>query len=89
VVVVVNNSEWGAVRQSVANLYPEGYAAQANIMPLTSLGPTPDFTMIAQASRAFAQRVDRADDLPAALEAAVTHVSANKGLALVEVSVIP
>ena len=88
VVVVVNNSEWGAVRQSVANLYPEGYATQANIMPLTSLGPTPEFTMIARASRAFAQRIDHAEDLPAALEAAVTHVSANKGLALVEVSVL-
>lgn len=89
VVVVVNNSEWGAVRQSVADLYPEGYAAQANIMPLTSLGPTPDFAMVAQASRAFAQHVKRAEDLPAALEAAVTHASANKGLALVEVNVKP
>ncbi|MGH6760890.1 MAG: thiamine pyrophosphate-requiring protein [Phyllobacterium sp.] len=89
IVIVLNNSEWGAVRQSVADLYPKGHAAQANIMPLTSLGPTPDFTMIAGASRAYAQRVEKAEDLPAALEAAIAHVSANKGLTLVEVSVLP
>ena len=43
-VVVVNNGEWGAVRQSVLGVYPDGYAARTNAMPLTQLSPVPDFT---------------------------------------------
>ena len=42
-VIVLNNAEWGAVRQSVLGVYPDGYARAANAMPLTSLRPTPDF----------------------------------------------
>ena len=34
-VVIVNNGEWGAVRQSVLGIYPDGHAARTNAMPLT------------------------------------------------------
>jgi len=47
-VVVLNNSAWGAVRASVKDLYPGGYAAKANIMPLTDLSPSPDFASVAK-----------------------------------------
>ena len=40
-VIVLNNAEWGAVRQSVLGLYPDGQAARANRMPLTGLSPVP------------------------------------------------
>jgi acetolactate synthase-1/2/3 large subunit len=53
-VIVLNNAEWGAVRQSVLDHYPEGYAARSNRMPLTQLSPVPDFTHVAKASRAYA-----------------------------------
>src|SRR3546814_18606459 len=42
-VLVLNNAAWGAVRASVQGLYPEGYAAQANELPLTALKHPPDF----------------------------------------------
>ena len=86
-VVILNNAEWGAVRRSVLDIYPDGHAAKANRMPLTALAPTPDFTQVARASRGWARRVDDGDDLPAVLAEAVAHVEARKGLALVEVTV--
>jgi acetolactate synthase-1/2/3 large subunit len=88
-VVILNNSEWGAVRQSVLGLYPGGYAARSNAMPLTSLAPTPDFVMIAKASRAWARRVEDGGALKAVLAEAIAHIMTERGAALVEVMVRP
>lgn len=86
-VVILNNTEWAAVRHSVLGLYPDGHAARANRMPLTSLQPSPDFTKVAEASRAFAQRVERPEQLAAAFAAALRHIDDNRTLALVEVAI--
>lgn len=88
-ILVLNNSEWGAVRQSVLGVYPDGYAAKANTMPLVSLAPTPDFTKVAAASRAWTARVDRAEDLDAVLAAAIEQVTIHKTQALVEIRIAP
>ena len=86
-ILILNNAEWGAVRQSVTMMYPEGYAAKANQMPLTGLSPSPDFTKIAEASNAWGRKVTERADLPAALEAAVTEVMQNKRTALLDIRV--
>jgi acetolactate synthase-1/2/3 large subunit len=88
-VLVLNNREWGAVRQSVLGTYPDGYAARTNQMPLVSLDPTPDFTLVARASRAWTARVEAAKDLPGALAAAIEHVRTKRTQALVEILVAP
>ena len=88
-VLVLNNQEWGAVRQSVIGIYPNGYAAKTNQVPLVSLEPTPDFTKVAQASRAWTARVDEAAQLPGVLAAALEHIAANRTQALVEIRVRP
>jgi acetolactate synthase-1/2/3 large subunit len=88
-VLVLNNAEWGAVRQSVLGVYPGGYAAKTNRMPLTSLAPTPDFTSVARASRAWTALVDNGDDLEATLAAAIKHIETNNTHALVEIRVRP
>jgi acetolactate synthase-1/2/3 large subunit len=86
-IVILNNSEWAAVRYSVLDLYPDGYAAKANRMPLTSLQPTPDFTKIAEASRAWNARVDRPENLAATLAEAIRHIETTGTLALVEIAI--
>lgn len=86
-VLVLNNSEWGAVRRSVLDVYPHGYAAKANEMPLVSLAPTPDFIRVAQASRAFAIKVETGDELPSALARAIEHIRQNRTQALLEIKV--
>ncbi|MCB8837916.1 thiamine pyrophosphate-dependent enzyme, partial [Aurantimonas sp. VKM B-3413] len=88
-VVVVNNAEWGAVRHSVLGIYPEGYAAKTNTMPLTSLSPTPDFTRIAEASRAWTALVTDGAELEETLKRAVRIVESERRQALVEVRVRP
>ena len=88
VVMILNNAEWGAVRKAVTGLYPDGYAARSNAMPLTGLSPSPDFTAIAEASRAWARRVEHAKDLRAALDEALAVADTGR-LALVDVRVLP
>jgi acetolactate synthase-1/2/3 large subunit len=85
--LVLNNHEWGAVRQSVLGTYPDGYAARTNQMPLVSLDPTPDFTKVAAASRAWTARVDVAGELAGVLAAAIEHVTTQRTQALVEIRV--
>lgn len=87
--LIVNNAEWSAVRQSVLGIYPDGYAAKTNSMPLTQLSPVPDFVKVAEASRAWARRVENGEDLPQALQDALAHISENRTLALLDVRVRP
>ncbi|AVF03235.1 MULTISPECIES: thiamine pyrophosphate-requiring protein [Devosia] len=85
-VIIMNNAEWAAVRHSVTDIYPDGYAAKANQMPLTALNPSPDFVQIARASRAFAARVSNANELDEALQQALAHIADKRGLALLDVT---
>lgn len=87
-VLVLNNAEWGAVRASVAGLYPDGHAAKANVMPLTSLSPSPDLAMIAAASRAWSRRVDRVEDLDAALAEAIRVTREERRQALLDIRIV-
>ena len=86
-VVVLNNEGWEAVRQSVTQLYPDGLAAKLNRLPLTSLYPSPNFTMVAAASRAFAKKVCDPSDLRRVLEEAVETVLVEKRQTFVEVKI--
>jgi acetolactate synthase I/II/III large subunit len=86
-IVVKNNASWNAVRRSVVRAYPDGAAAKANEMPLTSLSPLPDFAAIARASRAFAETVDSAEALPAALSRALRAIRSEGRAALLDVRV--
>ncbi|SEO64253.1 acetolactate synthase-1/2/3 large subunit [Salinihabitans flavidus] len=85
-IVVLNNADWGAVRQSVLGLYPDGHAAQTNDMPLTGLAPSPDFGAIARASRALGLRATTHAEFSSALAEALAHVTARKGAALIDVA---
>jgi acetolactate synthase-1/2/3 large subunit len=85
--VVLNNAGYGAVRQSVLDLYPTGYAAKADEVPLTALSPTPDFAQVARACRAHAETVTDGADLPAALARAIQVVQVERRQALLDVHV--
>ncbi len=87
--IVLNNGEWGAVRESVVGLYPGGRASKANSVPLTSLRPSPDYVMVAKASRTWARRVEVAEQLEPALHAALQVVTDERRPAMVEVLTVP
>lgn len=85
--VVFNNGIWGAVRGSTLGLYPQGHAARANVMPITSLEPLPDFCKIAEASRGWSARVETAGQLDSALAEAARVIREERRQALIEVKV--
>jgi acetolactate synthase-1/2/3 large subunit len=86
--VVLNNAGYGAVRHSVLDLYPTGYAAKADEMPLTALAPTPDFAQVARACRAHAETVTDGAELAAALARAIHVVDVEHRQALLDVHVV-
>jgi acetolactate synthase-1/2/3 large subunit len=85
--IVFNNGIWGAVRGSTLGIYPQGHAARANVMPITSLEPLPDFLKVAEASRAWTARVKRAEDLASTLAEAARVIREERRQALIEVKV--
>ncbi|HEX6141076.1 MAG TPA: thiamine pyrophosphate-requiring protein [Geminicoccaceae bacterium] len=83
--VVFNNGVWNAVRKSTLAVYPDGHASRANVMPLSSLEPAPDYELIARASRAHAERVEDPDELPHALARAIDVIRRERRQALLNV----
>ena len=84
-VVVFDNQGWLAVKQSTLAIYPEGHAARAEEMPLTSLAPSPDYAKVIEASGGHGERVDHPVEFPAALERALDVVRGERRQALVQV----
>jgi acetolactate synthase-1/2/3 large subunit len=76
--VILNNAGYAAVQQSVIGLYPTGYAAKADVVPLTSLSPSPDFRLVAESCRAWAESVSSPDELAGALQRALEQVDAGR-----------
>jgi len=76
--VVCNNRRWHAVDASTRLVYPDGNAAAADPMPLVELQPSPEFAKVAEASDAFARRIDDAEELPAAIDRALAEVAGGR-----------
>ena len=76
--IVCNNGRWQAVDSATRVVYPHGLAAAAKPMPLVELQPSPEFTKVAEASDAWARRVDDPADVPRALEEAIEVVAGGR-----------
>ncbi len=83
--VVFNNSRWNASQRSTLSFAPDGWAANTDSMPLCDLRPSVDFEMICQAAGGYGERVERPEDLPAALERALEVIETEKRQALLNV----
>lgn len=76
--IICNNRRWHAVDASTRIVYPEGAAARSKLMPLVELEPSPEFTRVAEASDAFARKIEEPEDLPGALTEALDAVAAGR-----------
>ena len=74
--IVANNLSWHAVKRATLDVYPDGTAAKANVMPLTQLTPAPDYEKVIETCGGRGERVDSPDDLPAAMQRAFAAVRA-------------
>ncbi len=85
--IVMNNGVWNAVRWGVLDIYPQGEAARAKEMPLSSLAPAPDYCKLAEASRAWSEKVEDPKELPGALRRAIEVIRTEKRQALLDIRV--
>ena len=83
----MNNGIWNAVRREVLAIYPKGEASKLQVLPITSLSPSPDFAKIAEASRGWAENVEKGADLPGAIQRALNVIKTEKRQALLNVNV--
>jgi acetolactate synthase-1/2/3 large subunit len=72
--IIANNQSWHAVRASTLDVFPGGYAAKANVMPLTELKPSPDYEKVITTCGGVGEKVEQPGDLPAALKRAFDAV---------------
>lgn len=73
--IICNNRRWNAVDASTRIVYPDGAAANAKLMPLVELEPSPEFTKVGEASGAFTRKVEEPDELPDAIRDALEAVA--------------
>jgi acetolactate synthase I/II/III large subunit len=86
--IVFNNRGWKAPRFSTLGVHGQGYAAAASDLDL-SFEPAPDYGAIATAAGgAFARKVTRASDLPAALADAMHAVKLERRAAVLDVQLM-
>jgi acetolactate synthase I/II/III large subunit len=81
----MNNSMWNAVRRSTLDMYPEGHAAKANLLPFVSLGELPAFERVCEAAGGYGERVEAPENLPAAFKRAMSVVTGERRQALLNV----
>jgi acetolactate synthase I/II/III large subunit len=84
-IVVMNNSMWGAVERSTRAMYPDGLASRSNAPPFVQLDKLPAFERICEAAGGYGERVDDPAALPGALQRALAIVKDEKRQALLNV----
>ncbi len=85
VVVVFNNQCWNAVKGSVKDLYPDGWAARRNHFVLCDLEPAPAYEKITEAFGGYGERVQDPERIVPALRRAMRAVTKEKRQALLNV----
>ena len=85
--VVLNNGSYDAVRISTLDVYPDGQASAAPHVPMVPFAPAPRYGDIAAAAGCYAETIQRAEDLPAALDRALKVIREEKRPVLLDVSI--
>ena len=79
--IVLDNSGWGAVKASTLRVFPEGEAHAANEFEAV-LAPKVEFTKIAEAFGAYAEKVADPADVPAAIARCAKEVRGGRAALL-------
>ena len=84
-IVIFNNSRYGAVRNATLSMFKDGAAGENDGRGLADLDPSPAYEVLAKAQGAHAERVEWPADLPDALARARDAVVNERRQALVNV----
>ncbi len=85
--IIFNNGMWEEVEGSALRVFPDGYAARANQVPVAQLGPNPHYEHLISVYGGYGERVDRPEQLPGALQRALHAVKVEKRQALINLIV--
>jgi acetolactate synthase-1/2/3 large subunit len=83
--IVFNNGYWNASRQTAFNFAPDGYAAKAQSVPLCEIKPSLEYEKICQAAGGYGERVEKAAELPQAIDRALAVIESENRQALLNV----
>ncbi len=85
--VVFNNGGWNEVRKSVLSTHPDGHAAKAPVIPLTTFGSQARFEDVVEAFGGFGASVEDSQQLLPTLREALRVVREERRQALVNIAV--
>ncbi len=80
--LVMNNSQWFAVRRATMSMYPTGHASKANQLPIVELAPSVDYEKIVEACGGHGEKVEDPAKLEGALRRALEKVAAGTPVTL-------
>ncbi len=83
--IIFNNSRYGAVRRASLYMFKDGATAANDGRLFADLDPSPAYEELARVHGAFAERVERPEDLPGALRRAQDAVMNERRQALLNV----
>jgi len=83
--IIFNNSRYGAVRKATLSMFKDGAAGEDDGRFLADLDPSPPFDEFVTAQGGHGERVERPEDVPAALKRAYDAVMKDKRQALLNV----
>jgi acetolactate synthase-1/2/3 large subunit len=83
--IVMNNAMWGAVHHFTHAMYPDGHARKRNDQVFTRLDKLPALEQGCAAAGGYGERVERAEELPAALQRALAIIRTERRHALLNV----
>ena len=83
--VLFNNRCYGAVKQSIKKLFPDGWSMRTGKFLGTNIDPSPNYEMFVKANRGYGETVENPEEVKPALLRALEHVTVKKTQALINV----
>ncbi|OGO23488.1 MAG: hypothetical protein A2144_00235 [Chloroflexi bacterium RBG_16_50_9] len=80
--IITNNIRYSAVSDAVHRYYPDGYCVKGKDFNGADLSPAVDFTRVAQACGAYAEKVTQPAELPGALQRGLAAVRSGQAAVL-------
>jgi acetolactate synthase-1/2/3 large subunit len=80
--LVMNNSQWFAVRRATLSMYPDGHASKANQLPVVELAPSVDYEKIVEACGGHGEKVEDPAKLESTLRRSLEKVASGTAVTL-------
>lgn len=80
--IIFNNNEHFATRRSLHAFYPDSASERMGSVVGVDISPSPDYALLAEASRAYGERVESPDQVSAAIQRGLEHVAKGRAAVL-------